>query len=347
MANEEHLAILQQGVEVWNQWREENAFTPNLSGSDISGMDLLGVNFQRANLRGVNLQRTNLFGANLQEANLQEAKLRETNFIGANLLRANLIAANAQGAKFQEANLQKANLYGVNLQVANLWRANMVESILEQAIVGFTIFADIDLRDTKRLDMVKHHRPSTIGIDTLYKSHGQIPEVFLRGCGVPDSMIEYARALVAAEQPIDYYSCFISHSSHDEALAERLYADLQSKGVRCWYVPHHMQIGEPILSGIDRGIRLHDKLLLILSESSVESGWVEQEVHMALAREKTDRRRVLFPIRIDDAVIESRQGWPSVLRDTIHIGDFRQWKEHDAYQSAFTRLLRDLKAEKA
>jgi hypothetical protein len=28
-----------------------------------------------------------------------------------------------------------------------------------------------------------------------------------------------------------------------------------------------------------------------------------------------------------------------------HAGDFRQWKQHDAYQKAFDRLLRDLKAE--
>jgi hypothetical protein len=43
-------------------------------------------------------------------------------------------------------------------------------------------------------------------------------------------MIEYARSLVAAESPIDYYSVFISYSSQDEALAKRLYADLQAQG---------------------------------------------------------------------------------------------------------------------
>ena len=29
-----------------------------------------------------------------------------------------------------------------------------------------------------------------------------------------------------------------------------------------------------------------------------------------------------------------------------HIGDFRNWKDHDAYKEVFDRLLRDLKAEK-
>jgi len=66
-------------------------------------------------------------------------------------------------------------------------------------------------------------------------------------------MIDYARSLVAAERPIDYYSVFISYSSKDEALAKRLHADLQAAGGRCWFAPHNLEIGEPILSGIDSG----------------------------------------------------------------------------------------------
>jgi hypothetical protein len=54
---------------------------------------------------------------------------------------------------------------------------------------------------------------------------------------------------------------------------------------------------------------------------------------------------VLFPIRIDDAVIHSAMGWVADIRRQHYIGDFRQWKEHDVYQHAFRRLLRDLKAD--
>lgn len=367
MANEEHLAILRQGVEVWNAWRTENAWIAlDLRGAELSGMDLWRVNLTNVDLResilyGTNLSEANLSGTNLREADLSEANLYRVDLSQAHLAWADLSVANLHGSHLVEANFTGANLKEVDLREATLIRADLSRSNLvganltrtlflntnmTAAMVGETTFDNVDLRQVQGLDTFDHQGPSTIGIDTLYRSKGQIPEVFLRGCGVPDSMIEYARSLVAAEHPIDYYSCFISHSSHDTALAERLYADLQAKGVRCWYAPHDMQIGEPILDGIDRGIRLHDKLLLILSEASVESGWVEQEVHMALAREKTERRRVLFPIRLDDAVIESRRGWPAILRETIHIGDFRQWKDHDMYQSAFARLLRDLKAEK-
>jgi len=188
---------------------------------------------------------------------------------------------------------------------------------------------------------VQHRGPSPLSIKTIYLSEGDIPEVFLRGAGVPDAFITYVRSLVV--RPIDYYTCFISYSSKDDPFARRLYADLQSHGVRCWFAPEDMKIGDRIRHHIDESIRLYDKLLLVLSEHSVRSRWVEHEVEMALAKEGKSNRRVLFPIRLDEAIIEIDQdGWPSEVRHTRHIGDFTRWKQHDDYQQAFERLLRDL-----
>src|SRR6185436_14620160 len=95
---------------------------------------------------------------------------------------------------------------------------------------------------------------STIGIDTIYKSKGRIPESFLRGAGVPDSFIIYMRSLTGTA--FDFYSCFISYSTKDQAFADRLHADLQAKGVRCWLAPHDLPIGAKILDAIDEAIRL-------------------------------------------------------------------------------------------
>jgi hypothetical protein len=106
-----------------------------------------------------------------------------------------------------------------------------------------------------------------------------------------------------------------------------------------------MKIGDKIRLRIDESIRIHDKLLLVLSENSVASQWVEHEVEHALDLEKERGEPVLFPVRLDDAVMESKVGWAASIRRTRHIGDFRDWKDHDSYQQAFDRLLRDLKAE--
>ena len=86
-------------------------------------------------------------------------------------------------------------------------------------------------------------------------------------------MINYLPSLL--NQPIQFYSCFISYSSKDQEFADRLHADLQNKGVRCWFAPHDMPIGAKIIDAIDEAIRLRDKVLLILSEHSVSSDWVE------------------------------------------------------------------------
>ena len=207
--------------------------------------------------------------------------------------------------------------------------------------MGGTAFAAVDLRMVRGLDTISHRGPSTIGIDTLYHSQGHIPEAFLRGAGVPDGMITYSKSLVG--QPFQYHPCFISYAKRDKALAQRLHADLQDTGVRCWVAPEDFKIGHAFRSRIDESIQVYDRLLLLLSESSVKSRWVQQEVETALAKEVQENRMVLFPIRIDEAVMNSAAGWAADIRRQRHIGDFRQWKDHEAYQKAFQRLLHALK----
>ncbi len=294
MANEEHLAILERGVQAWNKWALENP---------LISPDLMGANFSNANL---------------SRARLDYANLRHTDLSGANLSSAYLRVATFSTAILQNTDLTNAR-------------------------IGETIFADTDLSQAKGLDSMFHDGPSHISIGTLYKSAGNIPESFLRGCGVPDSFITFARSIVNAA--IDFYSCFISYSSKNQAFAERLYADLQSNGVRCWFAPEDIKIGDKFRQRIDDAIRIHDKLLVILSEDSISSAWVEEEVESAIEREHREKRLVLFPVRIDDAVINSDQAWAASLRRMRHIGDFSRWKDHDSYSKAFSRLLRDLKAE--
>ena len=205
--------------------------------------------------------------------------------------------------------------------------------------------ANTDLSEVKGLELVDHLGPSSIGIDTFFRSGAKIAESFLRGAGVPDVFLRYAASV--AGQAIAFYSAFISYSTKDEDLAKRLYADLQAKGVRCWFAPEDLTIGDKFRTEIDRAIRVHDKLLLLLSANSILSDWVEKEVETAFDRERRNKGAVLFPVRLDEAVIDAEVAWAADIRRTRHIGDFTQWKDHDAYQKAFDRLLRDLKADKA
>ena len=141
-----------------------------------------------------------------------------------------------------------------------------------------------------------------------------------------------------------------AYSSKDEEFAKKLHRDLQGEQVRCWFAPEDLRIGDEIRPRIDEAIRIHDKLLIVVSENSVGSPWVRKEVETAFGKEmkfeteQKQRRTVLFPIRLDDAVMEAGEAWAADIQRPRHIGDFRKWKDHDEYQKAFTRLMRDLKA---
>jgi hypothetical protein len=313
MANQAHLDVLKQGVEVWNQWRQKHLDTlPDLAGADLS--------------------YTSLVEANLWKVDLTEAKLIDSSLRGATLVRARLNTADLSGANFWMSDLTEANLSNARLDGA----------IFYKTILLFTLFGDVYLSTVEKLETAQHVGPSTVGIDTIIRSNGKIPEVFLRGAGIPDIWISYARSLVS--QPIDYYSCFISYSSRDEIFANRLYVDLQSNGVRCWFAPHHMRIGDEIRTRIDESIRIHDKLLLILSGHALSSNWVQREVETAFEKELHQNQLVLFPIMLDETVMHATQAWAADIRRSRHIGDFTKWEQHDDYQQALQGLLRDLKA---
>jgi len=128
------------------------------------------------------------------------------------------------------------------------------------------------------------------------------------------------------------------------ANTKRLHADLQANRVRCWFAPHDLRPGTWIRQGIDEAILVYDKLVLILSQEALDSGWVHYEVEIAYHKERERKTDVLFPIRIDNAILTCNEGWARTLR-ARHIGDFTRWKDHDEYQQVFARLLGDLKAE--
>ena len=216
-----------------------------------------------------------------------------------------------------------------------------------------TFFIDLDLSETRGLETIGHMGPSSVGIDTIIRSQGKIPEAFLRGCGVPDVWIAHIPALIGAMLPIQFHSCFISYSTKDEEFARRLHARMVQEKLRVWYSLEDIQGGKTLHEQIDRAIQLHDKLLLVLSPNSMGSEWVITEIRKTRKIERAERRRKLFPIRLVD--FETVRAWECFDADSgedlavrvreYFIPDFSTWKDHDAFEAGFARLLKDLKAE--
>jgi uncharacterized protein YjbI with pentapeptide repeats len=349
----------------------------NLSGANLRGANLSFAILIEANLSKTNLTRANLSPATLYEANLSGANLGRANLNVANLVGARLSTADLGGADLREADLSRAQLWGADLHAAklsgadlsgadlfgaNLSEANLSGADCHETRFRETVFGATDLREVKGLDTCRHDGPSAIDHRTIAIS-GSLPLPFLRGCGLSDWQIEATRlnlknlsnhevndivyriATLHCGQPIQFYSCFISYSTKDQEFAKRLYADLQEEGVRCWFAPDKLKIGDPFRQRIDEAIRRHQKLLVILSEHSVESNWVRDEVESCFEREHREKSIVLFPVRLDGAVMDTDAAWAASSRRQRHMGDFSKWRDHDSYQKAFDRLLKDLKAD--
>ncbi|HSS22208.1 MAG TPA: pentapeptide repeat-containing protein [Pyrinomonadaceae bacterium] len=166
MANRDHMKILKQGASVWNAWRAENiGITPELYRADLNGLGFK-LNINGLDLSGADLRRSDLSGSHVRNWCLDKANLFHADLRGAHIINSTLSHA--------------------DLRSANLSNAVLSGSTLDHAIVYETTFAGLDLRNVQGLETIEHQGPSDVSVNTIYRSEGKIPEVFLRGCGVPD-----------------------------------------------------------------------------------------------------------------------------------------------------------------
>lgn len=331
MANEEQLTKIKEGVEVWNKWRRNDPATAidltwaalhyaRLTGFDLAKADLTGTELGGANLRGANLRGANLAVADLSGANLRDADLNDTRFA--------------------------------------------------DSVFGHTI-----LKNARNLDNCHFAGPCIIDGRTIRKSW-PLPESFLRGCGLSDLEIEAAKLLYDNDLsegqvtdigyrlinlrnsgwPVQFHSVFISYNEKDRLFSNRLFEDLQSKGIRCWYAPNDIKPGQKIHEEVDRAIKVQDKLLLVLSPTSMNSEWVHHEIRCAKRRERQEGRRMLFPLslvpyeqlkdwKLFDA--DSQKDLASELRE-FFIPDFSSWEEDKKmYEELLDKVIKGLELDRA
>lgn len=308
----------------------------DLSGAEITDLYLRGAYLYDADLKNVTFTRCHLRWADFDGADCRKAKFDETSLKNANFTRADLREADFEGSDLEGTVFKDCELSGANFAHAD---------------IVLTVFLGVDLSETCGLDTAVQAAYSYIGIDTIYASKGQIPESFLLGCGVPENFITQIPSLIGAESGIQFHSCFISYSSKDTEFAKRLYGKMREVGRRVWFAPEDMEGGKKLHEQIETAIRLHDKLLIVLSEASLRSDWVATELRKAFKSERKEGRRKLFPLRLVD--METIREWEcfdadsgkdlaSELREYF-IPDFSQWKDHDSFESAFNRLNQDLR----
>jgi uncharacterized protein YjbI with pentapeptide repeats len=381
--NPEHVEVVRQGSDAINAWRKAHpAQRLDLSGADLPLVRLAEVDLSRANLAMTNLREADLSGsllygsdlshsmisgahlaqADLFEANLSDAILSGADLFAANLSQANLARADLSATECYITDLSGAALGHADLSYATLDRANLSRTGFADATFNETVFADCDLSAALGLDAVRHEGPSTLGLDTVIRSRGQLPPGFLRGVGVPDAVAAYVRSLNTEAPP--FYTCFISHTSQDQEFARRLYSDLQLRGVRCWSYAETSIVGRRVWKKADRTIRVYDKLIVICSGNSLQNPQVLRELDRALLKEQAIARDneqvhretgnglshsrvrdpdVLLLARIDNYVFD---GWQHPRKTDLtrrSIGDFVGWSQSPRkYEHSLALLLHAL-----
>ncbi len=372
-----------------------------LSHMDFSCASLMECSFKRCTLGLIEFQGVNAHLADfsksefiacrfddaiLSSARFEEAKIHTSTFNRANMDRCHLVGAvfwwgvEARYANLHASDMRSTTFFGVDLTEASLRCATVMGTDFTQstlcrtdfwnARVAGCNFCNVDLSSAINLISIHHRGPSSVGIDTLVKSNGKIPHVFLDGCGVPkwmqhvselcdlDITAHQVSEIVSTkifgsrtEGPLFMGGVFISCSSSDRAFVELLEKRLKDSRITVWVYYHDLLAGS-IERQIATAIGIQHVVLVVLSESSLSSDWVWHEIEQARKLEQSQNRDVLCPISIDDSWMNPAGVQTSVRRQLEEHGAILQYLKkkhileftnHHIDEGQFDKLIRGMK----
>jgi len=325
--------------------REANLTRALLNRANLRGADLRGADLQNADLDQAVLSGANLSGVNLTGANLSRTNLDGTNFSGANLTNVNL-----NGAGLTRTDLSEAIFDGADFYEARLNNPNLAGAKFNGSLVGYTVFQNCDFGGAEGLEGIRHDAPSTVGVDSLMRSAGQIPEVFLQGIGAPESLIGFQKTLQGAATVSEDY--FISCTDQDVPFAQNLQANLRARGIRCWLFTEAAR-GNALVDRrsvsdeeeVERWVRHYNKLIVVCSQASFDSEIVRNDVTAAKERQESQDEWVLFLVAPDDVMIDARARPVRTLKSEHKVFDLRgQDTSSDAYQQELSSMAECLVA---
>ena len=153
------------------------------------------------------------------------------------------------------------------------------------------------------------------------------------------NQILYGLYDLRAQQSFQISPLFISYSHADSAFVDKIEEHLNAQGIRFWRDVHHATAGR-LEKQIDRAIRHNPTVLLVLSENSIKSDWVEHEVRKARELEKDTERDVLCPVALD--ANWKKSPWPKRFMEQVmeyNILDFSRWKDDGEFGKLFKKLI--------
>ena len=289
--------------------REAHLTRCNLNRANFEDSHASGAVFTRSDLRGSNLNNADLRGANLTNCDIAFSTLVGANLAGADLTEADLTMsdltdANLSGARLNAACLDVANLTRCDLRRTSLVRTRLDRAILEDGVVDMTLFADCDLSAALGLDTLRHEGPSMVGADTLARSGGGLPEIFLRSAGVPPDFINGHALLFRQETP--HRRVLLIASVVDAAIVAWLEGELRQRGLQCWSLladDEETIYNSQVIPPMSR-FRDYDRVALLCSSDALESSacWRLYREIMQRQADSSARRVYVAAVELDDCL---------------------------------------------
>ena len=361
----------------------------NLTGADLRNSDMMGAMLRRADLSDCRLNPIHFYRADLREtkfigsllngANLRGADCRDADFSNTDMDRiilsdANLSGANLRGANLSRANLDRANLTGADLTGATLngtalTRTNLTNAIFRESdfyeavfnttpmngadfngsIMGYTVFQNCNMSEALGLDAVRHDAPSTLGVDSLFRSEGTIPDAFLTGVGSPEYLAAFQQSISGSQTlSADY---FIACAAGDAAFATKLQDDLRANGARCWIFPENAR-GSALVDRrstseeeeIERWIRHYEKLIVVCTSEGFGSETIRNDIIAAREAQESRDQWVLFLVCGDGSMNSPRDRYARELNTAHRVFDLPgQAENSEEYRQAVADLAAALK----
>lgn len=135
----------------------------------------------------------------------------------------------------------------------------------------------------KRLEVIEYE------IDT---EHSQV-DAFVGELVSKFSNIERARKVTRK------YDIFLSHSSKDEAIADRIIRELHKRNYRVWDFRENFIIGTEWQKSLDVALNESRFMIFLITENYANSKWLEKELSLGLLKQVEGKLRVL-PIVMGD-----------------------------------------------
>jgi hypothetical protein len=138
----------------------------------------------------------------------------------------------------------------------------------------------------------------------------------------------------------DDITVFLSHSSKDKAVIDKIFNELQVNEIRAWYDKYEIRPGDSIVEKINEGLENSDVGIICISKSFLNSatGWTNSELNYFIQRRMRSGKNDFICLNFD----LSHDELPPLVQEYKYI----DMRDKDSMITLVNELKRRLKGKK-